>query len=436
MSTPDFAIRVTNLSKVYDLRNQKVDTFRDAVLETAKSLIGKGQKRQEYEFRALKDLSFELKKGEVLGIIGRNGAGKSTLLRILGEITEPTEGTVEINGHVASILDIGTGFHPELSGRENIFLSGSLLGMSQQKIEEKFDTIVEFSGIESFLDVPVKRYSSGMFIRLAFSVVSHLDADIILLDEVLSVGDSEFSVKSFNKIQDLLAEGRSVVIVSHDLNSIANLCTKALILDKGEKKAFGSPMELVGTYLEKTLLSMGNWGDKFAEDAEKMTQQIVWSDSQTAPGNAHVQLRKLSVQALSKSPEADIYMEDDFQVELEFERKDGRPSILSFIFNQQLTEPVMSVTPFRAIAPDAVNESNAPGIYRAVCTFPGKWFNRGLLTLGVIFVSAENKTLFDLPQAISFRIHHVMDPEAKFVYDGNFPGPLFPVVEWGLEKMG
>ena len=238
MSSP--IITVENLSKSYILKHQNTERYtalRDVVTNKAKSLFTPNSKLQTSsteEFWALKDVSFEVKQGERIGIIGRNGAGKSTLLKILSRIVTPTKGRITIDGRVASLLEVGTGFHPELSGRENIFLNGSILGMGKSEIIKKFDEIVAFSEVEKFLDTPVKRYSSGMYVRLAFAVAAHLDPEILIVDEVLAVGDAEFQKKCLGKMKDVSSQGRTVLFVSHNMAAIQNLCDKAIVLKKGQ----------------------------------------------------------------------------------------------------------------------------------------------------------------------------------------------------------
>ena len=218
-----------------------------------------------------------MKQGEVLGIIGRNGAGKTTLLKILSRITEPTAGRIQIDGRVASLLEVGTGFHPELTGRENIFLNGAILGMSKVEIKRKFDEIVAFSEIEKFLDTPVKRYSSGMYVRLAFAVAAHLEPEILIVDEVLAVGDAAFQKKCLGKMQDVSGhEGRTVIFVSHSMPTVSRLCGVGLLLEAGRKMMFGDVSEVIAKYNEKN----------FSAAAER-----VWADGAAAPGNDMVKLR-------------------------------------------------------------------------------------------------------------------------------------------------
>jgi lipopolysaccharide transport system ATP-binding protein len=253
------AIEVENLSKRYVLGHQrsKGDGFRHTIEEMVRSPIGwlrsrRERQRAKDDFWALKDLSFEIKRGEVVGIIGRNGAGKSTLLKILSRITEPTNGKISIEGRVASLLEVGTGFHPELTGRENIFLNGAILGMSRVEIRRKFDEIVAFSEIEKFLDTPVKRYSSGMYVRLAFAVAAHLEPEILIVDEVLAVGDSEFQKKCMGKMNDVRAGGRTILFVSHNMAAIRTLCTRGIVLSRGQMAFSGGADDCIREY-EKTV---------------------------------------------------------------------------------------------------------------------------------------------------------------------------------------
>ena len=249
----DIAIRAENLSKQYHIgRLQKRhDTLRDALAATVRSFTNRkdSASSEDDTFWALKDVSFELERGEVLGVIGRNGAGKSTLLKVLSKITEPSQGRAVINGRVSSLLEVGTGFHPELTGRENVYLNGAILGMRRAEIEQKFDEIVAFAEIEKFLDTPVKRYSSGMYVRLAFAVAAHLEPEILIVDEVLAVGDHAFQQKCLGKIEQVTNQkGRTVLFVSHNMSSIINICTKALLLDKGTIVATGEPHQVVSQY--------------------------------------------------------------------------------------------------------------------------------------------------------------------------------------------
>ena len=244
-------IKVSNVSKSYAIRHQDTagyNTFKDDFVNYLKKPIGGGMREKRETFWALRDVSFEVKKGEIFGVIGKNGSGKSTLLKILSRIVDPTEGQIEMRGRVASLLEVGTGFHPELTGRENIYFNGSMLGMNRSEIARKFDQIVEFAEIEKFLDTPVKFYSSGMYVRLAFSVAAHLEPDILILDEVLSVGDAGFQKKSMNRILSFMQEGRTVLIVSHSIAVLKTVCDRGMLLVNGKVKTIGDIEHVASVY--------------------------------------------------------------------------------------------------------------------------------------------------------------------------------------------
>src|SRR5207248_4586629 len=252
----DAIITVENLGKKYSLRHQRNERYtalRDVIAEKALGFFknlksGNGVSVSKEDFWALKDVSFEVQRGEVVGIIGRNGAGKSTLLKILSRITEPTTGKVGIKGRVASLLEVGTGFHPELTGRENIFLNGAILGMTKVEIKSKFDEIVAFAETEKFLDTPVKRYSSGMYVRLAFAVAAHLEPEILVIDEVLAVGDAEFQKKCLGKMKEVSRGGRTVLFVSHNLAAVSAMCGRGLVLDQGAIAFDGNATDAIAQY--------------------------------------------------------------------------------------------------------------------------------------------------------------------------------------------
>lgn len=239
-----WAIEVENLSKRYTLGRRHAGTLRD-------TLSGWFQREPEREFWALRDVNFQIAPGEAVGIIGRNGAGKSTLLKILSRITPPTSGRAVLNGRVASLLEVGTGFHPELSGRENIYLNGAILGMRQAEIKRQFDAIVDFAGVAAFIDTPVKHYSSGMYVRLAFAVAAHLEAEILLVDEVLAVGDAEFQQKCLGKMNEVTGQGRTVVVVSHNMGLVRELCNRSILLSEGIVSMDSNPETVINTYFIK-----------------------------------------------------------------------------------------------------------------------------------------------------------------------------------------
>lgn len=241
------AISIQNVSKKYTIGAQKDGSLRG----TMAGLFSLGKKPTE-EFMALTDVSFDIQKGDVVGIIGKNGAGKSTLLKILSQITKPSAGRIELNGRVASLLEVGTGFHPELSGRENVYLNGTILGMSRKEVAAKFDEIVAFSGVEKFIDTPVKHYSSGMYVRLAFAVAAHLEPEILIIDEVLAVGDAEFQKKCLGKMKDVAGEGRTVIFVSHNMGAVSTLCNRAVILKNGMLTYTGNVKDAIDVYLNES----------------------------------------------------------------------------------------------------------------------------------------------------------------------------------------
>jgi len=280
----DLVLRVDGLGKFYRIgRRDRYRTLRDSlsslVLDGLHGALGddrqmdsdriKGAVRRDEYICALAKISFEVRQGEVLGIIGPNGAGKTTLLKILSRITEPTEGHAEIHGRVGSLLEVGTGFHPELTGRENIYLNGAILGMKRSEIARKFDEIVTFAGVQKFIDTPVKRYSSGMYVRLAFAVAAHLDPEILLVDEVLAVGDAAFQEKCLGKISQVVAGGRTVLFVSHNMAAVRNLCSRALYLNGGQMEAEGVTDEVIGKYLTGTFTTEARFSTELAERVDR-----------------------------------------------------------------------------------------------------------------------------------------------------------------------
>ena len=311
----DVAVRVRNLSKQYAIGILRHDTLRDHLSHLAKRLVRKNQKdgsvHKENRIWALKDVSFDVEVGEVIGVIGRNGAGKSTLLKILSRITEPTSGYIEIKSRIGSLLEVGTGFHPELTGRENIFLNGAILGMKKAEIIRKFDEIVAFAEIERFLDTPVKRYSSGMYVRLAFAVAAHLEPDILVVDEVLSVGDAAFQKKCIGKMSGIAREGRTVLFVSHNLLAVQSLCRSGILLQDGHVVTQGLIEDVIRAY-SKTV------------DSAKVDQSLA---DRTDRENG-TKLRIVAVEfldALDKSPQSLLLSGQDVLIRLHWEYTGDKP---------------------------------------------------------------------------------------------------------------
>jgi lipopolysaccharide transport system ATP-binding protein len=314
------AIQVENLSKIYKLGEIGTGTLSQDIerwirvkilgLEDPFSNIDiyeNDKKSKNREVKILDDINFEINKGEAIGIIGKNGAGKSTLLKILSRITSPTTGNININGRLASLLEVGTGFHPELTGRENIFLNGALLGMKKQEITKKFEEIVEFSGISKFIDTPVKRYSSGMYVRLAFAVAAHLESEILIVDEVLAVGDVEFQKKCLGKMQDITkGEGRTILFVSHNLAAVENFCEKSILIEKGKLKMFGQTNAIIQEYLNSVSL---NGTVKLKDNTERK-------------GNGQLRFIDYTFEQSNKICDSNLEALVDLQIKIEFKVED------------------------------------------------------------------------------------------------------------------
>lgn len=298
------AIKVENLSKRYVIGHQQAhDTLRDALSQGVRGLWSRFRRRriEQEEFWALRDVSFEVQPGEVLGIIGRNGAGKSTLLKILSRITEPTAGSVRLRGRVASLLEVGTGFHPELTGRDNIHLNGAILGMSRAEIRRKFDEIVAFAEVERFLDTPVKRYSSGMYVRLAFAVAAHLEPEILIVDEVLAVGDADFQRKCIGRIGQVARDGRTVLFVSHNMQVVSTLTQRCVLLEQGRVAAIGPTADVTRRYLEHIEIAEGDFfGSPAPDEPRVVSARVITSE----PGSIHIHGKSLQLEFKVDCPEA------------------------------------------------------------------------------------------------------------------------------------
>jgi lipopolysaccharide transport system ATP-binding protein len=283
------AIRVENLGKRYRIgeRRETYNTLRDTLMQAMQAPLrawrDRGSRNGKAEIWALRDVSFELQRGEVLGIIGRNGAGKSTLLKILSRVTRPSVGRAWIHGRVGSLLEVGTGFHPELTGRENIYLNGAVLGMTKTEIDRKFDEIVAFAELEKFLDTAVKRYSSGMYMRLAFAVAAHLEPEILLIDEVLAVGDAAFQKKCLGKMGEIATEGRTVLFVSHNIATIQRLCHSVILLDNGQMKSCGTVSDVIQVYLQDVTTPLRHWERSLLPTREVYFQRIYLGDATGEP---------------------------------------------------------------------------------------------------------------------------------------------------------
>lgn len=412
----DTAIRVENLGKMYRIgrAHQRHDTLRDAIAAGLSSLRP-GDAPKEETIWALKDVSFEVKRGEVLGVIGRNGAGKSTLLKILSRITEPTTGRAEIHGRVGSLLEVGTGFHPELTGRENIYLNGAILGMRRSEIARRFDEIVAFAEIDKFLDTPVKHYSSGMYVRLAFAVAAHLEPEILLVDEVLAVGDAQFQKKCLGKMEDVAGEGRTVLFVSHNLAAVQTLCRRAIWLELGTLRDQGSADQAVTSYLHASRGQMG-------------TRELVWPKVDAAPGNSAARLHRISIKPEAGTPSDPITTQTPFCVEVEYWNL--LPSMhlhatLHFVNEQG----IVAFTASSGFDPDeTVHEHPPAGLFRTVCHIPSPLLNSGSHRIAVFLVRADMSLTCRLGEMIEFDV--IDDVRRKFAWFGREPGVVQPKLRW------
>jgi lipopolysaccharide transport system ATP-binding protein len=419
----DTVIRVENLGKKYIIGHQKQERYtalRDVIANGAKSVGGKlmkpfgksTSKPTVDEFWALKDVSFEIKQGDRVGIIGRNGAGKSTLLKILSRITEPTYGRISINGRVASLLEVGTGFHPELTGRENIYLNGAILGMSKAEIKRKFDEIVAFAEVEKFLDTPVKRYSSGMYVRLAFAVAAHLEPEILVVDEVLAVGDAQFQKKCLGKMQEVSGEGRTVLFVSHSMPTITSLCNRGILLNAGQISKIGLTSDVVMHYYTSGASSPASF------DFSSLSKKI---------GDERAILIHGSVLNSQNQVSTEIDINESFKITMKYRiLKDDRKYIPNFHFyNSDGTCAFISSVPEIKLL--------AAGDYVAECHIPGNFCNEGTYFVGLALSSFESGVdiHFYEQNTLSFNVKDPIEGTiGRHGYSGIIPGAVRPSLEW------
>jgi homopolymeric O-antigen transport system ATP-binding protein len=416
------AIKAEGLSKEYRIGQYKAayGTLRDS-LSAGVSRLRSGHLYEEPEtIWALRDVSFEAQEGEVLGIIGPNGAGKSTLLKILSRITTPTKGRAEIRGRVGSLLEVGTGFHPELTGRENIYLNGSILGMKRQEINRNFDTIVEFSGVEKFIDTPVKRYSSGMYVRLAFSVAAHFEPEVMIVDEVLSVGDADFQRRSLGRMESIGNSGRTILFVSHNLQGILQLCDRAILLQHGEVAMDGPPSDVVALYEQQAIGS---------------TSEVVWKDPSTKPGNDLVQLESVRIVDEDGATVTVADVRRPVGIEIGFRvLRSGRPVVPKIkLFDQH------GAIAFNAIDVNTRwHEPTPTGEYVSTAWIPPNLLNEGRMLVDVDLVTLASPKVHpqaSAPQVVAF---HVYDPaegdSARGLFVGQWKGVVRPLLEWTTEE--
>ena len=417
----DLAIRVEKLGKQYRIGATQPGyrTFREALIDGVTAPInrmrGFAHTAEDRAIWALRDVSFEVRRGEVLGIIGRNGAGKTTLLKILSRITEPTEGCAELYGRVGSLLEVGTGFHPELSGRENIYLNGAILGMKRSEIQRRFDEIVAFAEVERFIDTPVKHYSSGMYMRLAFAVAAHLEPDILLIDEVLAVGDAAFQKKCLNKMQDVGQQGRTVLFVSHNIPAITRLCPRTILLDNGKVLRDGPSHQVVSIYLGSGLGTMA------ARE---------WPDLNKAPGNDVVRLCAVRVRTDNGGITDAVDIRKPVGIEMEYEvLKPGHVLVPNYhFFNEE------GVYAFVAGDHDPAwrQRSRPIGRYISTAWIPGNFLSEGSLIVGAAISTMDPVTVHCYERdAVAFQVIDSLNGDsARGDYAGPMPGVVRPLLRW------
>ncbi|HQP05229.1 MAG TPA: ABC transporter ATP-binding protein [Bacteroidales bacterium] len=419
----NIAIKITGLTKRYPRIQKKIGI---SVGERFRELFQKRKPGSDSDyFYALRDINLTIKKGESVGIIGRNGAGKSTLFKILAEVIEPTEGMVEINGTVASVLEIGMGFHPELTGRENVFLNGTMLGIPRNTITERFNEIVEFSGIHDFIDTPVKHYSSGMYLRLALSVVVNVDADILLFDEVLSVGDSEFHMKVFQKINELKKQGKTILLVSHNIHDIGKFCAQTVFLSKGRIANSGATGSVVTDYYDDIFDFIDSEGEKRIQSKSRVVSNNS-SGNITGIDNDYIAVDSPRVYAKGKSPDADILSSDELVFELDFENK-NEGQFIDIAWSISQYDNIFMI--FTALNKSTQNLDK--GKYFISGIVPANILNNSYFMVDVqVVVSCATdpaKVVFyaNIPNAAAFKVHGDFP-----AYEKRFFGPLLLRTNW------
>jgi lipopolysaccharide transport system ATP-binding protein len=435
MSANNTAIKAENVSKVYRLgiKEDTTDSLMSSLIQMIRSPVTNFRKyRSLYKFDdldfnrpgtsvdpnvlwALQNVSFEVNKGEIVGIIGRNGAGKSTLLKILAKITPPANGRVEIYGRTSSLLEVGTGFHNELTGRENVYLNGTILGMRKKEVDRKFDEIVEFSGVEKFLDTPVKRYSSGMRVRLAFAVAAHLEPEILIIDEVLAVGDVAFQKKCLNKMQDVGAEGRTVFFVSHNMPAVTRLCERVMMLSSGQLVADGPTHEIVARYMH----------EGYGSVAERS-----WTDTDSAPGSGLARLRRVRVKNEHGQTSDSIDIRTPIGIEMTLELlQDGYILLPHFKLDND-----DGIRVFTALDTDPTwrKKKRPKGRYTATAWIPGNLLAEGNFFVSVFLITLEpTSRQFAERDVIGFTVFDSMEGDsARGDWVKDISGVVRPLLKW------
>lgn len=416
-------LSVQGVSKRYTVRHVSRPAYgslRESISEGAKNvfrrIVASTDSRQlQEDFWALKDVSFDLYQGDRLGVIGRNGAGKSTLLKLLSRITDPTEGRIEIRGRVSSLLEVGTGFHPELTGRENIFLNGTILGMKSREIRTKFDEIVAFAEVEQFLDTPVKRYSSGMYVRLAFSVAAHLEPEILIVDEVLAVGDAQFQRKCLGKMEEVNKEGRTVIFVSHNMTAVTSLCSRCILLERGRVISTGDSASVTGSYYQRGFAGRGATlvvdpgNEEFGDDVAALR----WA--RLVDGNQHPIQYARRDQRIGVQMGYDVLANGFHPV----------PNVHLFAQGQRVFISHPSAT---SAAP------SSKGSYVATMWLPENFLNEGVYVAGLAVSSmAPVRVHFFEPDGIIFNVVDDLNDPSRNNYVQSIPGIIRPALEWQME---
>jgi lipopolysaccharide transport system ATP-binding protein len=422
------AIRADELGKRYRIgESDPYRTLRDSMAKGATAPLrwlrrtrSASNGHPDPHIWALRNASFEIKEGEVVGLIGRNGAGKTTLLKLLSQITEPTEGQAQVRGTLSSLLEVGTGFHPELTGRENVQLNGAILGMGRSQIKRKFDDIVEFAGVERFVDTPIKRYSTGMQVRLAFAVAAHLESDILLVDEVLAVGDLEFQRKCMGRMEEASSMGRTVVFVSHSVASILRLCPRVILLDRGGIVQDGKASEVVKTYLDSG----------FGTSAHRE-----WSE-ETAPGDDVARLLAVRVRDETGTVAEDFDIHRPVDVEVTYRlftpATGTSPTVTLKFTNDEGTVLFASTDMVRA---DWYSKPREPGVFRSTCRIPGNLLAEGQVFIELILASTNPAAVHWIePDVVAFHVQDATSGEGvrgPLVMD--WPGLMRPMLDWRIE---
>ncbi|MCB0209514.1 MAG: ABC transporter ATP-binding protein [Anaerolineae bacterium] len=424
------AVRAEKLGKMYHIGSvvNKSVTLRDKIADgfvapfrRARKLMrgeATGASELDQSIWALRDISFTIEPGEVVGIIGVNGAGKSTLLKILSKITEPTEGFAEIHGRVSSLLEVGTGFHKELTGRENVYLNGAILGMRKSEIDRKFDEIVAFSEVQKFIDTPIKHYSSGMTVRLAFAVAAHLEPEILIVDEVLAVGDIRFQKKCINKMQDVGKAGRTVLFVSHNMSAVTRLCERAIMLEGGRVIDDGPAANVVSNYL----------------NADMGTSALrTWPDVNSAPGDAVVKLRSICVRDQNNEISDTIDIRQPVKLEMEYDVfEDGHMLLPHFrLHNQEGIEIFTAID----VDPQWRERIRPPGRYVSSACIPGNFLSEGMTFVGIGMLTLQTRTSHLVAsELVAFYVADTDDKDAaRGDWTGKMNGIVRPLLEWDTE---